>query len=119
MGYNTKELEKLALEAIEEHEIPFINHLVAYMPCSRQTFYDHGLDKIDTIVDSLSKQKITKKTKLLNKMLDSDNATCYTTAYKLLSDDKEFSKLSGQQVDHTSKGDKIAITINKNYNGDN
>jgi hypothetical protein len=105
MSYSKEELERLSLEAIEEHNPPFINHLISHLPCSSSTFYDLGLEKSEAIKDAINKVKTGKKTKLLDKMSDSDSASAQIAAYKLLSDDNEFSKLSGQQLNQTIKAE--------------
>lgn len=107
MAYNKEELEKLALKAIEDHKPPFISHLVAYLPCSSSTFYDLGLEKSELIKDAINKVKVSLKTKLLKDMLSSDSASAQIASYKLLSDDNEFHKLSGQQIDHRSNGNEL------------
>jgi len=57
MAYNPKELEKKALEAIEKNKLFFIDDVIAYLPCSRATFYNLELEKLDTIKDALTKVK--------------------------------------------------------------
>jgi len=118
MAYKTEELVETSLKAIEEYKLPFIEHLIAYLPCDKTTFYNHNLHENNAIKEAIEKQKVAKKTKLLNKWLEGDNATTQVACYKLLSNDTEFAKLSGQQVDHTSKGKEIGITINKTYDSD-
>lgn len=107
MPYTTEELEEIALKAIEEHKTPFHSHLISHMPISMATFYNHKLEELESIKTALNKVRTEKKTKILDKMSSSDSASAQIAAYKLLSDDHEFSKLSGQQIDHTSKGEKV------------
>lgn len=61
MAYNTKELEKKALEAIKEHGLIFIDEVCAYLPCSRATFYDHELEKSPKIKKALEDNIVEKK----------------------------------------------------------
>ena len=49
MAYDTKELEKKALTAINKHKLMFIEHIVAFLPCSKETFYVHKLHESDAI----------------------------------------------------------------------
>ena len=111
MAHNKQELEKQSLELIQKLEIPFISHLVTHLPCSGATFYNLELEKLDTIKDAINKVKVSKKTQLLEKMSNSDVAAAQIAAYKLFSDDTEFSKLTGAQVDHTSKGKSVNISV--------
>jgi hypothetical protein len=73
MAYKTKELEKQALEAIKEHGLVFIEEIVAFLPCSKPTFYEHGLNELDSIVQAIglnheSKRRERKTIKGLEKV---------------------------------------------------
>jgi len=57
--YNTDDLEKQSLEAIRKHKLMFIEHLVAYLPCDKTTFYAHKLNESNAIAQALLKNKIT------------------------------------------------------------
>ena len=107
MAYNTKDLEAQALSLIKNEKLAFIEHVVAYLPCDKSTFYAHGLHESNVLKEALDFQKIEKKRELQNKWMESDNATTQIALYKLLSNKEEFSKLCGQQVDHTSKGNSV------------
>ena len=41
MAYKTEELETKSLEAIEKHKLFFIEDVVAFLPCSKKTFYEY------------------------------------------------------------------------------
>lgn len=47
MAYKTEELEKTAIKAIKEHKLYFIEDVIAFLPCSKPTFYEHKLNEID------------------------------------------------------------------------
>ena len=47
MAYDIKELERQSIEAIKKHNIMFIEHLVAYLPCGKTTFYELKLERIE------------------------------------------------------------------------
>ena len=116
MAYTTEELEELVLDAISDNELVFFNEIEHFVPSCKSTLEKHGLHKMGTIKEALAKNRVSTKKDLRNKWKESDNATVQVALYKLISDEDEFSRLSGQQIDHTSKGDKLSITINKNYN---
>ena len=46
MAYKTEELEIKSLEAIEKHKLFFIEDVVAFLPCTKTTFYEHKLERI-------------------------------------------------------------------------
>lgn len=107
MAYKRDELEKTALKAIKEHKLYFIEHIIPYLPCSKQTFYDHKLYESDDIKTAIETNRINAKNKQLNKWVDSDNATLQLAHYKLIADDDDRKKLSQTYTDVTSDGEKI------------
>jgi hypothetical protein len=99
------------LEAIENNPVyNFKDIFVFYKHCSRSTAYEHNLDKSDAIKEALSNKKRTGVTTLMEKWIASDNATLQIAAFKQICDDDERQKLNQQNIDHTSKGDKIEPT---------
>ena len=103
MAYDKGELEKIALEMIEEHKLTKISHLATFMPCSRSTFYDLELDKSDIIKETLYKIRENKKKKMTDKWAESDNATLQIAAFKLMADEDELTRLNSQktEVEHS------------------
>lgn len=96
MAYNKEELEKIALDAIEKHKLFFIEDIVAYMPCSRATFYNYELDKLDSIKSALLEVRTNLKVSMRSKWFRSENATLQLALMKLLANDEELRKLSMQ-----------------------
>jgi len=107
MAYKYEDLEAQALKAIKEHKLYFIEHIIPYLPCAKQTFYDHKLDKSDAIKSAIETNKINAKNKALNKWADSENATLQLAHYKLIADDADRKKLSQTYTDVTTDGEKI------------
>lgn len=107
MAYKTEDLEKQALEAIEKHNLFFINDLVAYLPCSKQTLYDHKLEQLDSIKKALEANRIKTKNGLRAKWYKSKNAAVQVALMKLIADDEERKKLSQTYTDVTSAGEKV------------
>ena len=96
MAYKIKELENLALKAITENKLFFIQDIVAYLPCSRATFYNLELDKMDSIKDMLIKVKTELKVSMRSRWYQSEATALQISLYKLLSTDEELRKLSMQ-----------------------
>lgn len=109
MAYKTAELEKKAIEAIEKHKLFFIDDLCAFLPCSRATFYNLGLDKLDTIKDALEKNRIEVKTSMRSKWYKSDAPALQIALYKLIGTDAEADRINSQKtsIDITSKGKEL------------
>ncbi len=88
-AYDTKELLRQSLEAIEKHKLVFIDDISTYLPCSRATFYNHQLDKVDAIKDSLVKNRVELKVAMRNKWFKSDSPPLQIALMKLISSDDE------------------------------
>lgn len=116
MAYDTKELEQMALEAIKEHELVFVGDVMAYLPCVKQTFYDHELDKSDAIKTALYKNRADMKIKMRKKWYESDNATLQIGLMKLIADDDEAHRLNGtkREVKHENKDTNFKVEIIRN-----
>lgn len=98
MAYKTQELEQKALEVIQKNMLVFIHEVATFMNIERQTFYNHGLDKLDTIKEALEKNKSTLKAGLRKKWYESDNATVQIALYKLIGSDEESDRINSQKV---------------------
>jgi hypothetical protein len=94
--YLKHELEKMSIEAIQKNKLFFIQDVIAYLPCCSATFYNHELEKLETIKDELMKVKVGIKVSMRNKWYKSDNATLQMGLMKLLATDEELRKLSMQ-----------------------
>ncbi len=103
MAYDTKKLEKMALAAIEEHGLIFIEEVISYLPCASSTFYDHELEKSEAIKDAINFNKVSKKAKLRKNWEKSENATLNISLYKLLANEEELQRLSVQKIEHSGK----------------
>jgi hypothetical protein len=113
MAYDTLELEKQALKAIEENGLVFIDEVVTFLPCDRATFYNHGLDKFDSIKTALEAKKISLKAGLRKKWYASDNATVQIALYKLIGDETENGRLNSQNIKHSGeiKSNTVSIEV--------
>lgn len=103
MEYNKATVEKQALAAIKKHNIKFLNHIAGHLPCSRSTFYNLGLDKVDTIKNAIEQNRIASKVKALNRWEKSKNPTLEIAFYKLIGDEEEVERLNGskQKIENT------------------
>jgi len=111
MTYTKKQLEKMALEAIANNNITTITELSAFLPICRTTFYNKNLDKVQTIQDAITHERLCMKHKLKKKWFESDNASLQIALYKLMAEEDEWMRLTSQrhQVETPSTG---SITFN-------
>ena len=102
MAYDKKELEKKALDAIEKHNLMFVEHIVAFLPCSKTTFYDLKLNESDSIKKAVEEKRVSKKTKLLSGWIDSEVPSLQIAAMKMISEEHEAHRLNGtrQEIKH-------------------
>lgn len=110
MAYKTEDLEREALQAIKRHKLVFVTDVVQMLPCSEATFYNHKLDKLETIKNALNLNKIEDKVSLRKKFKQSDNPTLMLAYYKLIGTEDERQAL-GTKTDITSKGDKVNFIV--------
>ena len=116
MAYKTAELEAKALEVISKEKLVFIHEVATFMGISRQTFYDHEIDKLDTIKDALNNNKETIKAGLRKKWYDSENATVQIALYKLIGTDDESDRINSQKNKVEVEGG-VHVTIEKHVTG--
>ena len=106
MAYNTKDLEKQALKAIQENDIVFIEELVLYLPCSKRTIYDHKLQECNTLKEAIESNKIARKNKLrTNWEKEKASPILQLAAFKLLANEDELVRLQVKERD-TEKQDQ-------------
>ena len=110
MSYDTDKLEQEALEAIEKYRLFFIEDVVVYVSCSRATFYNHELDKLDTIKEALAKNKIDIKVSMRNKWFLSESATLQVALMKMIATDDEAHRLNGSRQEIRHQG---AVPVGK------
>lgn len=107
MAYKTEELLELSIKAIKKHKLYFLDDLVAYLPCSAKTFYNHELHKLPKLKDLVTKNRILVKRKLQRNWENSDNATLQISLMKMISSIEERQKLSQSYIDVQTKGESL------------
>jgi hypothetical protein len=107
MAYKKEDMIKQCLEVIKKNNLTRINYIFSYVPFSRSLFYQYNLDKLDSIKNAIQKRRVHTKVDLINSWIKSKSAALQIAAYRLLADEEEFERLVMNQIDHTSKGDKI------------
>jgi hypothetical protein len=110
MAYDKQELIDKALEAIEKHNLFFISDVIAFMPCSSATFYNHELEKIEDIKSAIEKNRVSIKVNMRKKWFESDHPTLQVALMKIISSDEEAHRLNGSRQEIKHEGD-IKSTI--------
>jgi len=104
MAYDTKELETKALAAIKKNKLMFIEHIVAFLPCSKETFYNHKIHESDAKKKADEEKRIGKKTKMLSKWIDSESNALQIAAMKMIATEEEAHRLSGTKTEIKHRG---------------
>ena len=110
MKYNKEKLFQQAKEAVLKNNLIFIEEIVSFLPCSKQTFYEYfplGSDELDEIKAIIEDNSVNIKSGLRNKWYESDNPTLQIALYRLTSREDEHKKLNQTYTDITSKNEKI------------
>lgn len=106
MAYKTSDLKKKAEKAIKDNGLYFVEDVVAYLPCSKSTFYEHIPNESNDykeIVELLEENRINDKVSMRKKWKDSDNATLQMGLMKLLSTDEERRRLAMEYREHSGE----------------
>ena len=116
MAYDTKELETKAVQVIKEHNLMFIEHVVAYLPCNKKTFYAHKLHESNAIKKEIEENRVSKKVALLNNWITPDAApVLQIAAMKMISSNDEAHRLNGtrREIKHDTTDKEINIKIHR------
>ena len=112
MAYKTAELEAKALEAIRKNKLVFAHEVPTFINISKQTYYDHKLEQLDSIKSALDKNREEIKAGLRKKWYESENATVQIALYKLIGTDEESDRINSQRLKNEHSG-AITIVIDK------
>ena len=114
MAYKSEDLLKKALEAIEKHKLFFIEDIIAFLPCSKPTFYEHfpnDSNAYKTMFQALEKNRTEIKTSLRSKWYKSNAPALQLALYKLIASPDEHRSLQMNYQDVTSNGKTILPKI--------
>lgn len=97
MAYSKKNLEEMALKAIKEHKLTWHDEIIAFLPCTKGTYYNKKINELDSIKDAILHNRLEMKAKLKKKWFESDNPTLSIALMKLIANDEEWDKLNTQK----------------------
>jgi hypothetical protein len=109
MAYSTKELEEAALKVIKKERLVLVDEIIAFMPCCYATYYNHEIEKLDSIKTAVRKNKVSIKHKLRTAW-ESDGSSAERIAlYKILGSEDERNALNGSNKEQGSG--KVQVEI--------
>lgn len=84
-------LVEMCLETIRNADlnILFITDLVAFLPISRATFYNYGLDKLDILKEEIDNNRIRTKQALRAKWANSKSPALQIALYRMIATKEE------------------------------
>lgn len=112
---NSENIQKYESEILaiinEERLFNIISIFAYYKGCTRATFYNNGLDKLDSIKNALENNKSLTCQSLKQKWYKSENPTLQLALFKTICTEEERKALSMVNTDITSNGQTIKITL--------
>lgn len=94
--------EKELVKSIEKYKWMRWSHIDwTALNFSRATAYNYNLDKLDTIKESFEKNRSKAQNYLLQKWIQSDNATLQIAAFKIVADGDDLKRLNQSYVEQT------------------
>jgi hypothetical protein len=110
MAYDKSKIFEQAKEVTVKNKLFFIEDIVAFLPCSKNYFYDHfppDSNEYDELKGLLETNRTELKVSMRSKWYKSNAPALQMALMKLIATPEELKKLSMQYNDHTSGGDKI------------
>jgi hypothetical protein len=116
MAYDRAKIFDQAKDVIVKHKLFFIEDIVAFLPCSKQTFYDFfpvESDKLDELKDLLETNRTELKVSMRSKWYKSNAPALQMALMKLIATPEELKKLSVNYNENTSSltFDPLVITL--------
>ena len=108
--YDRKRIFEQAKEMIVKHKLFFVEDIIAFIPCSKQTFYDFfpvESDELDSLKTLLETNRTELKVSMRSKWYKSNAPALQMALMKLICSDEERKKLSMTYNDVTTDGEKI------------
>jgi hypothetical protein len=98
MAYDRDKILNKCLEAIKKNKLVFFDEISQYVEPDRSSLYNWGFDKLDNIKQALEDNRVSYKSNMRNRWIQSDQPTLQIAAYKLMASDEEFERLTLQQI---------------------
>ncbi len=100
--YDKNKLYEQSKEAIEKNNLFFIEDIVAWLPCSKATFYEYfplDSDELNELKGMLERNKIRTKSSIRAKLFRSEKAGELLALYRLICTPEERRMLNQQYIE--------------------
>ena len=109
MAFDRDKLYQQAQTAITENNLFFIEDVVAFIPCSKPTLYEHfpiDSNELNNLKDLLEQNKIRTKSAIRAKLYKSPKASELLALYRLICTPEERKMLNQNYIELTGKDGK-------------
>ena len=109
MAFDRDKLYQQAETAITENNLFFIEDVVAFIPCSKPTFYEYfpiESNEFNNLKDLLERNKIRTKSAIRAKLYKSPKASELLALYRLICTPEERKMLNQNYIELTGKDGK-------------
>jgi hypothetical protein len=106
MAHDRTKIFEQAKKAVTKHNLFFVEDIVAFIPCSKPTFYEFfpvDSNELNTLKDLLNENKVKTKSDIRSKLFKSQKAAELLALYRLICTPEEHQKLNQQYIDHSNK----------------
>ena len=118
MAYDRKKIFQQAKEVTVKNKLFFIEDIVAFLPCSKNYFYDHfppDSNEYDELKALLDTNRTTLKVSMRSKWYTSNAPALQMALMKLIATPEELKKLSMQFIESENKNTNNNFDISKIY----
>jgi len=116
MAYDRVKIFEQAKEMIVKHKLFFVDDIVAFLPCSKSSFYEFypdGSDELDELKGLLEINRTTLKVSMRSKWYTSNAPALQMALMKLIATPEELKKLSMQFVESDNNTKLNIETVTK------
>lgn len=110
MAYDRVKIFEQAKEMIVKHKLFFVDDIVAFLPCSKSSFYEFypdGSDELDELKELLEQNRVTLKVSMRSKWYTSNAPALQMALMKLIATPEELKKLSMQFIESENTNKNI------------
>jgi hypothetical protein len=121
MAYDKSKIFEQAKEVTVKHKLFFIEDIVAFLPCSKNYFYDHfppDSNEYDELKALLETNRTTLKVSMRSKWYTSNAPALQMALMKLIATPEELKKLSMQFIESENKNTNNNFDISKIYDSE-
>ena len=121
MAYDRKKIFEQAKEAITKHKLFFVEDIVAFLPCSKPTFYDFfppDSNELNELKELLETNRTELKVSMRSKWYKSNAPALQMALMKLIATPEELKRLSMQYNENNNTHKVEGFDITKLYKSD-